>query len=108
MLAFEGHHAHHDLSSRELNQDSSRAKKTAEHGPVFITDGSKPTHVLLCIEEYPRITGGHQKIADLWRWRGSKTLNSRFRNYSISLGWLMPQRIRVQMIRQLGEGGKPS
>ena len=52
------------LSSRELNQDSSRAKKTAEHGPVFIT-GSKPTHVLLCIEEYQQITGGHQKIADL-------------------------------------------
>lgn len=53
------------LSSREFNQDASRAKKAAEHGPVFITDGSKPAHVLLCIEEYQRITGGHQKIADL-------------------------------------------
>jgi hypothetical protein len=36
-----------------------------KHGPVFITDRGKPAHVLLCIEEYQRITGGHQKIADL-------------------------------------------
>lgn len=53
------------LSSREFNQDPSRAKKAAKHGPVFITDRGKPAHVLLCIEEYQRITGGHQKIADL-------------------------------------------
>lgn len=53
------------LSSREFNQDASRAKKAAKHGPVFITDRGKPAHVLLCIEEYQRITGGHQKIADL-------------------------------------------
>lgn len=53
------------LSSREFNQDASRAKKAAKHGPVFITDRGKPAHVLLCIEEYQRITGDHQKIADL-------------------------------------------
>ena len=53
------------LSSREFNQDASRAEKAAKHGPVFITDRGKPAHVLLCIEEYQRITGGHQKIADL-------------------------------------------
>lgn len=52
------------LSSREFNQDTSRAKKAAAEGPVFITDRGKPAHVLLSIEEYRRITGGHRKIAD--------------------------------------------
>jgi prevent-host-death family protein len=52
------------LSSREFNQDTSRAKKAAAKGPVFITDRGKPAHVLLSIEEYRRITGGHRKIAD--------------------------------------------
>jgi prevent-host-death family protein len=52
------------LSSREFNQDTSRAKKAAAEGPVFITDRGKPAHVLLSIEEYRRIMGGHRKIAD--------------------------------------------
>ena len=53
------------LSSREFNQDTSRAKKAASKGPVFITDRGKPAHVLLSIEDYQRITGGHRKIADV-------------------------------------------
>lgn len=53
------------LSSREFNQDVSRAKKAAKEGPVFITDRGKPAHVLLSIEDYQRITGSHLKIADL-------------------------------------------
>jgi prevent-host-death family protein len=53
------------LSSREFNQDTSRAKKAAAEGPVFITDRGRPAHVLLSIEEYRRITGAHRKIADL-------------------------------------------
>ena len=53
------------LSSREFNQDTSRAKKAATNGPVFITDRGKPAHVLLSIEEYRRISSGRQKIADL-------------------------------------------
>jgi prevent-host-death family protein len=52
------------LSSREFNQDTSRAKKAASKGPVFITDRGKPAHVLLSIEDYQRITGGDRKIAD--------------------------------------------
>ena len=52
------------LSSREFNQDTGRAKKAAAEGPVFITDRGKPSHVLLSIEEYRRITCGHRKIAD--------------------------------------------
>lgn len=45
------------LSSREFNQDTGRAKKAAENGPVFITDRGRPAHVLLSIEEYRRLTG---------------------------------------------------
>jgi prevent-host-death family protein len=52
------------ISSREFNQDTSRAKKAASEGPVFITDRGKPAHVLLSIEEYRRITGKHRSIAD--------------------------------------------
>jgi prevent-host-death family protein len=53
------------LSSREFNQDVGRAKRAAKHGPVFITDRGEPANVLLSIEEYRRITGARQKIADL-------------------------------------------
>jgi prevent-host-death family protein len=53
------------LSSREFNQRISEAKKAANKGPVFITDRGKPAHVLLNIEEYKRVAGGRQKIADL-------------------------------------------
>lgn len=52
------------LSSRELNQDVTRAKKAAKNGPVFITDRGKPAHVLLSIEEYQRITKQRRNIAD--------------------------------------------
>lgn len=53
------------LSSREFNQDTSRAKRAAKRGPVFITDRGRPSHVLLTAEEYERITGGQKSIADL-------------------------------------------
>jgi len=53
------------LSSREFNQDTSRAKKAAERGPVIITDRGRPAHVLLTIEEYRKITGKGENILDL-------------------------------------------
>jgi prevent-host-death family protein len=53
------------LSSREFNQDTSRAKKAAAEGPVFITDRGKPAHVLLSIESYRKLTGQRENIADL-------------------------------------------
>ena len=52
------------LSSREFNQDTSRAKKAAADGPVFITDRGKPAHVLLSIEEYRRLTAGKRSLLD--------------------------------------------
>lgn len=53
------------LSSREFNQDTSRAKKVAQSGPVFITDRGRPAHVLLTIEEYQRVTRSQTSIVDL-------------------------------------------
>ncbi|KRC73424.1 type II toxin-antitoxin system [compost metagenome] len=52
------------LSSRELNQDVSRAKKAANDGPVFITDRGRPAHVLLSFEDYQRLTRQRRNIAD--------------------------------------------
>lgn len=53
------------LSSREFNQDISRAKKAAAQGPVFIANRGRPTHVLLTIEDYQKLTGGHANIVDM-------------------------------------------
>lgn len=52
------------VSSRELNQDVTRAKKATQNGPVFITDRGKPAHVLLSIEEYQRLTHQRRNIGD--------------------------------------------
>jgi prevent-host-death family protein len=52
------------MSSREFNQDASRAKREAKSGPVFITDRGRPQHVLLSIEDYRRLVGG-KRISDL-------------------------------------------
>ena len=55
------------LSSREFNQNTSRAKKAAAAGAVFITDRGEPAHVLLSIEEYRRLTGKQRSIVDMLR-----------------------------------------
>ncbi|MDR2155826.1 MAG: type II toxin-antitoxin system Phd/YefM family antitoxin [Burkholderiaceae bacterium] len=51
------------LSSRELNQDIDRAKEAAKAGPVIITDGDKPSLVLLSFEEYQKITELPRQLA---------------------------------------------
>ncbi|MEM7275075.1 MAG: type II toxin-antitoxin system Phd/YefM family antitoxin [Actinomycetota bacterium] len=45
------------MSSREFNQDTSGAKKAAEHGPVYITDRGRPAHVLLTFDAYEELIG---------------------------------------------------
>jgi prevent-host-death family protein len=52
------------LSSREFNQDTSRAKKAALEGPVFITDRGRPAHVLLSIADYQRLAGQGRNIVE--------------------------------------------
>ncbi len=63
------------LSSREFNQDTSRAKKAAQEGPVFITDRGRPAHVLITIEEYQRLTGKAQTLADLLAMPGAEDID---------------------------------
>jgi prevent-host-death family protein len=52
------------ITSREFNQDVGRAKKAAQNGPVLITDRGRPAHVLLSIDEYRRLTGGAESLAE--------------------------------------------
>lgn len=55
------------ISSREFNQDTSKAKKQAtEHGLVFITDRGRPAHVLMSVERYQELVGaGDKNILEL-------------------------------------------
>ena len=53
------------MTSREFNQDVSKAKRIAADGPVFITDRGKLAHVLLTVEEYEKIAGTNSSIVDL-------------------------------------------
>ena len=58
------------LTSREFNQHTSRAKKAARRGPVFITDRGRPAHVLLTIEDYRRVAGSNMSLAEALAQRG--------------------------------------
>lgn len=65
------------LSSREFNQDTSRAKQAARKGPVFITDRGRPAHVLLTIEDYKALAGSSyasQTLADLLAMPGAEDI----------------------------------
>jgi PHD/YefM family antitoxin component YafN of YafNO toxin-antitoxin module len=52
------------LSSREFNQGASEAKRSANKGPVFITDRGRPAHVLMRFEDYQQLTSQPRTIAD--------------------------------------------
>ena len=53
------------ISSRDFNRDVSHAKREARTEPVLITDRGQPTHVLMSIAEYRRLTGEGENILDL-------------------------------------------
>ncbi len=53
------------ISSREFNQDVSKAKRLARKGPVFITDRGQPSHVLLSIEAYGKIADAEISVVEL-------------------------------------------
>ena len=64
------------LSSREFNQDTSRAKKAATKGPALITDRGKPAHVLLSIKAYQRLVGKDSSIVDFLSMPGLAEIGS--------------------------------
>jgi prevent-host-death family protein len=53
------------LTSREFNRDVSQAKRAARAEPVLITDRGQPTHVLMSIADYRRLTGEGESILEL-------------------------------------------
>lgn len=53
------------VSSREFNQDVSQAKRLARFEPVFVTDRGRPTHVLMSMEAFRRLSGQNETIVDL-------------------------------------------
>jgi PHD/YefM family antitoxin component YafN of YafNO toxin-antitoxin module len=53
------------ITSREFNQDVSKAKREALKGPVFITDRGQPSHVLLSIEAWQKISHAEASIVEL-------------------------------------------
>lgn len=53
------------LSSREFNQDVSRAKRAADQGPVVITDRGRPAYVLMRHDAFRRLTGRPPRIREL-------------------------------------------
>ena len=63
------------LSSREFSQATSRAKKAAQRGPVFITDRGRPAHVRLSIEEYRKLAG-HSKTLEALHMPGAADVES--------------------------------
>ena len=59
------------ISSREFNQDVSRAKRAAEAGPVFVIDRGHPAYVLLQYEAYQRLAGPPKSLLDAVAMPGS-------------------------------------
>jgi len=53
------------VSSREFNQDVSAAKRAARVEPVFVTDRGRPTHVLMSIADFRRLSGEQESLVDL-------------------------------------------
>lgn len=53
------------LSSREFNRDVSQAKRAALVEPVLVTDRGRPTHVLMSIADYRRLTGEGENLVEL-------------------------------------------
>ena len=52
------------ISSREFNQDTSKAKRAARKGPVFITNRGKPSLVVLNYEDYQKMSSKEGSILD--------------------------------------------
>ncbi len=53
------------ISSRDFNQDVSRARREADSGPVIITDRGKSAYVLLRYDTYRRLTATEPNILEL-------------------------------------------
>jgi len=75
------------VTAREFNQDVSAAKRAAAEGPVIITDRGRPSHVLLTIDDYNRLTG---RRIDLVDWLALEGETIQFEVEPVHLGLLDP------------------
>jgi len=55
------------MTSREFNQKTSAAKKAARSGPVIVTDRGTPEHVLLTYDQYEKMAGKPQSLAEFFQ-----------------------------------------
>jgi prevent-host-death family protein len=62
------------MTSREANQDFSRAKREAKSGPVIITERGRPANVLLTYEEYRRLAQRKANIVDALQMPGQEDI----------------------------------
>jgi len=62
------------MTSREANQDFSRAKREARSGPVIITERGRPVNVLLTYEEYRRLIGRQTNVVDALQMPGQEDI----------------------------------
>ncbi|MGO9399091.1 MAG: type II toxin-antitoxin system Phd/YefM family antitoxin [Xanthobacteraceae bacterium] len=62
------------MTSREANQDFSRAKREAKAGPVIITERGRPANVLLTYEEYRRLIERRTNIVDALQMPGQEDI----------------------------------
>jgi prevent-host-death family protein len=53
------------ITSREFNRDVSLAKREARVEPVLITDRGQPTHVLMSIADFRRLSGESDNILEI-------------------------------------------
>ncbi len=52
------------VSSRAFNQAPGRAKRSADQGPVIITDRGRPAYVLLRHEDWKRLRGDRPSLRE--------------------------------------------
>lgn len=77
--------AHSTISSREFNQDVSRAKRAADEGPVIITDRGKPAYVLLRHSDYEAMTQPGKNLLDLLYSPAAAALDVEFESLKLGL-----------------------
>lgn len=53
------------MTSREFNQNTSRAMREADNAPLMITNRGKPSLVLLSYAEYQKLAGKSQSALDV-------------------------------------------
>lgn len=53
------------VTSREFNQDVSRAKRFALVEPVFVTDRGRASHVLISIDAWRQLSGERENMTQL-------------------------------------------